>query len=95
MENYPTEVVRWTKIYDLYFSGKYKPYAEEINTKTGRKIIDLIVNAKAKVFPWIRLNRVIRDIPNTEIYGGNSNISLRDHLAVVLKQQGENVIVLI
>ena len=87
---YPTEVVRWTKIYDLYFSGKYKPYAEEINPDTGRKkIVDLLVNAKSKVFPWIRLNRVIRDIPNTEIYGGNSNISMRDYLKTVLKQQGK------
>ena len=51
--------------------------------------MDLLVNAKSKVFPWIRLNRVIRDIPNTEIYGGNSNISMRDYLKTVLKQQGK------
>lgn len=87
---YPTEVVRWTKIYDLYFNGKYKPYAEDINPLTGRKkIIDLLIDVKSKVFPWIRLNRVIRDIPNTEIFGGNSNISMRDELQRLLKEEGK------
>lgn len=86
---YPTEVVRWTKIYDLYFSGEYKPYAEEINKKTGNKrIVDLILHAKTKVYPWIRLNRVIRDIPTTEIFGGNQNISLREQLQKELIRRG-------
>lgn len=86
---YPTEVVRWTKIYDLYFSGEYKPYAEEINPETGnKKIVDLILHAKTNVFPWIRLNRVIRDIPTTEIFGGNQNISLRGQLQKELIRRG-------
>ena len=86
---YPTEVVRWTKIYDLFFSGEYKPYAEEINPETGnKKIVDLILHAKTNVYPWIRLNRVIRDIPTTEIYGGNQNISLRGQLQQELIRRG-------
>ena len=87
---YPTAVVRWTKIYEMFKSGEYKPYAEEINPKTGRqKIIDLILHVKSMVFPWIRLNRVIRDIPNSEIYGGNSNVCLRQHLLKLLKDEGK------
>lgn len=88
---YPTEVVRWTKIYDLFHSGEYKPYAEEINEGTGnKKIIDMILHAKKKVYPWIRLNRVIRDIPTTEIYGGNMNTSLRQLLQKKLKDEGNS-----
>ena len=43
-----------------------------------------------KVFR-IRLNRVIRDIPNSEIYGGNSNISLRDHLQKNFKRRRQDM----
>ena len=86
---YPTEVTRWTKIFDLYQTGEYKPYAEEINEETGnKKIVDLILYAMRKTFPWIRLNRVIRDIPTTEIYGGNLNTSLRQVLEKMLVESG-------
>lgn len=87
---YPTEVTRWTKIYDMFHDGTYKPYAEDINTITGNKnIVDLLIDIKQKVFPWIRLNRVIRDIPNDEIFGGNSVISLRQNLQEKMMKEGK------
>ena len=87
---YPTEVTRWTKIYDMFNEGTYKPYAEEINPDTGnKKIIDLLINIKQQVFPWIRLNRVIRDIPSHQIYGGNKVISLRQNLQNKMKAEGK------
>ena len=86
---YPTEVTRWTKIYDLFQTGEYTPYAEEINEETGnKKIIDVILHAKSNIYPWIRLNRVIRDIPTTEIYGGNAVPSLRQNLEKILIARG-------
>ena len=86
---YPTEVTKWTKIYELYKKGEYKPYAEIINNDTGNKYIeDLLLNVKRKVFPWIRLNRIIRDIPSHEIFGGNNNPSLRQKLQKKLKEMG-------
>ena len=87
---YPTEVTRWTKIYDMYHDGSYKPYADDINPETNnKKIIDLLITTKQKVFPWIRLNRVIRDIPNNEIFGGNSVINLRQDLHMQMKKEGK------
>lgn len=50
----------------------------------------MILHAKKKVYPWIRLNRVIRDIPTTEIYGGNMNTSLRQLLQKKLKDEGNS-----
>ena len=86
---YPTEVVRWTEIERMYNDGYHIPYAEEINPETGnKKIIDLLIRTKDQVFPWIRLNRVIRDIPNDEIIAGNQNISLRDGLKKTMKECG-------
>ena len=86
---YPTEVTRWTKIYDMYQNGEYKPYAEEKQENGRNKIINLILNVKENVFPWIRLNRVIRDIPDEEIYGGNLCTNLRQHLHQMLKDEGK------
>jgi ELP3 family radical SAM enzyme/protein acetyltransferase len=41
------------------------------------------------VFPWIRLNRVIRDIPNQHILGGNDNVNLRQLLQIEMKKNGD------
>ncbi len=86
---YPTEVTRWTKIYEMYQNNEYKPYAEEKQENGRNKIINLILNVKKNVFPWIRLNRVIRDIPDEEIYGGNLCTNLRQHLHQMLKDDGD------
>lgn len=40
------------------------------------------------MFPWIRLNRVIRDIPNQHILGGNSNVNLRQMLQQEMRRNG-------
>jgi len=60
---YPCEITPWTVIKKWYDEGKYVPYSEG-------ELIDVLTRVKAKVHPWIRLNRVIRDIPNQYIYGG-------------------------
>ena len=54
---YPCEITPWTVIKKWYDEGKYVPYSEG-------ELIDVLTRVKAKVHPWIRLNRVIRDIPN-------------------------------
>ena len=53
---YPTQVVPWTKIKQWYEAGSYVPYAFD-------HMYELLVQAKSRVHPWIRLNRVVRDIP--------------------------------
>ena len=68
---YPCEVVPWTKIKEWYENGTYKPYSEN-----EEKLIELIIYIKKNVFPWIRINRIIRDIPNNYIIGGNKNVNL-------------------
>ena len=79
---YPCEVVPWTVIKKWHDKGLYESYGQE-------KIIEVILNVKRKVHPWIRLNRVIRDIPNQYISGGNNVTNLRQHLLQMLKDRGE------
>jgi ELP3 family radical SAM enzyme/protein acetyltransferase len=72
---YPCSVVNWTKIKEWYESGFYKPYSENESD-----LIKVIVLIKQNVFPWIRINRIIRDIPNSYIIGGNKNVNLHQKI---------------
>lgn len=49
-----------------------------------------MINCKKQVFPWIRLNRVIRDIPNQNILGGNNNVNLRQLILDRMKKSNLN-----
>ena len=72
---YPCSVVDWTDIKEWYENGKYKPYSEN-----EEDLIKVIAYIKNNIIPWIRLNRIIRDIPNINIIGGNKNVNLRQTL---------------
>ena len=72
---YPCSVVDWTKIKEWYEDGSYQPYSEN-----EEDLIKVIVYIKQNIFPWIRLNRIIRDIPNLNILGGNENVNLRQKI---------------
>ena len=72
---YPCSVVDWTKIKEWYENGTYKPYSENKDD-----LIEVLVFIKKNVFPWIRINRIIRDIPTMNIIGGNVDVNLHQKL---------------
>ena len=72
---YPCSVVDWTKIKEWYENGTYKPYSEN-----KEDLIEVLAFIKKNVFPWIRINRIIRDIPNMNIIGGNKDVNLHQKL---------------
>jgi len=82
---YPTMVVNWTKIKEWYDQGLYKPYSD----KNDRELIDVLKYVKRQVKPWIRINRVIRDIPTKEIIGGTQSTGMRD--IVLREMEKENL----
>lgn len=71
---YPCEVTPFSQIEQWYKDGRFLPYAEKYN---GQELIQLLVKVKTAVHPWIRLNRVVRDIPNPSIIAGNDKTNLR------------------
>lgn len=79
---YPCATVPWTKIEEWYKEGKYKPYGN------SNHLTEMLINVKTNIKPWIRLNRIIRDIPNTYIIGGNTNTSMRGDLLNIMKKRG-------
>ena len=65
MKIYPCEVVPWTKIEKWYKDGTYVPYGND-----NEKMQKVLTYAMEKCPPWIRLPRVVRDIPHEYISGG-------------------------
>jgi ELP3 family radical SAM enzyme/protein acetyltransferase len=85
---YPCETVPWTEIENWYADGLYKPYAEITYQDGTNPLFELLIDVKRRVHPWVRLNRVIRDIPNSYIIGGNSNTSMRSDLIAQMTKRG-------
>jgi len=77
---YPCSTVPWTEIEKWHKEGSYKPYGEIVNEDGSGPLFDLLIEVKQKVKPWIRLNRIIRDIPNSYLIGGNQNSAMRGDL---------------
>lgn len=79
---YPTEVTPYTKILEWYQSGRYVPYAEYEDGLILRRVI---IYLKSLIHDYIRINRVIRDIPTESIEGGISCPDMRNLIMLELK----------
>jgi len=77
---YPTMVVEGTELERWFREGKYQPYADEV-------MLDLIARIKAKIPKYVRISRVLRDIPPKFIVGGLRD-SLRDPVKRRLQEMG-------
>ena len=77
----------------------YKPYAEDtldhIRIQLGKKrdmpsspLIELLMIFKSHVHPYVRLNRIVRDIPGSYISGGTKKEDLRQVLQQEMKRRG-------
>jgi len=70
---YPCVVVKNAPIYKWYKDGKYKPYSD-------KKLIELLSEIKKIIPYYVRITRLIRDIPSTSIVAGNKVSNLRQAL---------------
>jgi elongator complex protein 3 len=74
---YPTVVTRGSLLYKWWRTGKYKPY-------TQTQLQNLIIACKKIVPRYVRIIRLIRDIPAESIIAGNLITNLRQEM----KKQG-------
>lgn len=79
---YPTTIVPFTDIEKWYKSGEYVPYDME-------QMKEMLFEMKVKVFPWIRLNRVVRDIPDDYSFLTTYRSNLRQDIITELQKQGK------
>jgi elongator complex protein 3 len=77
---YPTMVVEGTELEKWYEKGTYIPYDNEV-------MMDLMARIKSIVPKYVRISRVLRDIPAKFIVGGLRD-SLRDPLRLRMEQMG-------
>lgn len=74
---YPTVVTEGSLLYRWWKAGKYQPYSDE-------ELEQLIIDCKAVVPKYVRIIRLIRDIPGESILAGNKITNLRQ----VMQQKG-------
>ncbi len=80
---YPLALIKTTPIYKLYKQGKYKPYSE-------KQLIKLLIAIKKQIPRWVRVERVIRDIPSGQIVtGGSKVLNLREIVQKTMEKQKE------
>jgi len=79
---YPCALVKEAPLYKLYLAGKYKPYPKETLIETIKKI-------KRVVPYYVRIERIIRDIPSPQIVEGPAKVSnLRQVVKKRIKKEG-------
>jgi elongator complex protein 3 (tRNA carboxymethyluridine synthase) len=78
---YPTLVLPGTPLYDDWKAGRYQPY----DTATAA---DLLARMKHRLPPWVRIQRIQRDIPARLIAAGVRSSNLREKALDRLKSEG-------
>ena len=82
---YPTMTTPFTRIQKWYEAGTYTPYADWEN---GLLLEWVIVYLKTLVPQYVRINRIIRDIPNQYILGGVDRPDMRNAIQQKMLQTG-------
>lgn len=78
---YPCVVNEYAQLYHWFKSGKYKPYG-------FNKLVRVLKKIKKMTPPYVRINRLVRDIPEESIIAGNDVTNLRQYLQRELIKTG-------
>jgi elongator complex protein 3 len=78
---YPNQLLANAELYEYWQRGEFQPY-------TTQELIDLIADVKPTIPRYCRVNRVIRDIPSTNVVEGNRRTSLRQDIHAEMKRRG-------
>ena len=78
---YPNQLLENAELYQYWLRGEYQPY-------TTQELIDLIADVKTTIPRYCRVNRVIRDIPSTNVVEGNKRTSLRQDVQLEMQRRG-------
>jgi elongator complex protein 3 len=78
---YPCMLVENAELYDYWRRGEYTPYSEA-------EVTELLVACKLQVPRYVRLTRIIRDIPTTNVVAGNKKANLRQIVQQRMRDRG-------
>lgn len=79
---YPCVVTTTAELHQWWREGRYTPYDDET-------LVELLARMKLAVPPYVRIERVIRDIPSTSILAGCRLTNLREAIVRRLAAQGQ------
>ena len=79
---YPCSLIAGTELYKKWQAGDYTPYTEQ-------ELVALLADIKPTVPPYIRINRLFRDIPAHHIEAGVKTSNLREVVHQELSRRGE------
>lgn len=80
---YPVQVIPGTKLYEQWKSGDFKTYNDEILQKLLKEI-------KLITPPWVRIDRLVRDISKKWISSGTEKSNMRQLIQNELEEEGES-----
>jgi elongator complex protein 3 len=80
---YPCTTVPFSELAQWQQKGEYEPFTTE-------QIFELMFKVKKITPRWVRISRLIRDIPATSIVGGSKVTNLRQLLEQELQKRGES-----
>ncbi|MGQ9546339.1 MAG: elongator complex protein 3 [Dehalococcoidia bacterium] len=78
---YPTLVVQGSELESWFRDSRYQPYGDE-------EMVDLLMAIKALVPKYVRISRLMRDIPSKFIIVGSRDLALRDTVKRKMEQAG-------
>jgi elongator complex protein 3 len=78
---YPNQLLENADLYHYWLRGEFQPYSTQ-------ELVELIADIKPTIPRYCRVNRVIRDIPSTNVIAGNKRTSLRQDVQHELEQRG-------
>ncbi|MBE0431019.1 MAG: tRNA uridine(34) 5-carboxymethylaminomethyl modification radical SAM/GNAT enzyme Elp3 [Dehalococcoidia bacterium] len=78
---YPTLVVEGSELERWYQEDRYRPYGDE-------EMVDLLVDIKRLVPGYVRISRLMRDIPARFILAGSRDLALRSTVRSKMEQAG-------
>ncbi len=79
---YPTVVTKNSELYKWWKRGKFKPYSD-------KQLLNLLINIKKNIPPYVRIMRLIRDIPAQSIVAGSKISNLRQ---IIEQKTRENLV---
>jgi elongator complex protein 3 len=78
---YPCMLVENAEMYEYWQRGEYKPYSED-------QVREVLINCMSQTPRWVRLNRVIRDFPTTNVVAGNKKANMRQLAQLEMDRRG-------
>jgi elongator complex protein 3 len=78
---YPTLVIEGTELHEMWKGGEYEPMTDD-------SVADLLVRVKEMVPPWVRIKRVMRDIPSHMVKAGPRSSDMRSRVQEIMRLNG-------